>query len=135
MGDSSAPLGQSLWPSHTLSRSMHSCSVGHCHSPGGQRKGSVGQFCSSLMSKQSLSPSHCQLVGMHSLLLHWKWSGLQVTGGQELCSSDPSSQSGWASHSQTPGMQKPSLWHWNSSLWHMPGARVAGRIKDKENCQ
>lgn len=132
MGDSSAPLGQSLCPSHTLSRSMHSCSVGHCHWSDGQRNGGVGQFCSSLMSRQSLSPSHFQLVGMHSLLVHWKWLGLQVTGGQELCSSDPSSQSGWPSHSHSSGMQKPSFWHWNSSSWQRPGPRVAGGAAEIE---
>uniref|UniRef100_A0A8C4H0N3 Uncharacterized protein n=1 Tax=Dicentrarchus labrax TaxID=13489 RepID=A0A8C4H0N3_DICLA len=89
---------------------MHSWSVGHSHCPEGQLNGGVGQFCSSLMSRQSFSPSHNQLFGMHSLL---------------LCSSDPSSQSGWPSHSHSSGMQKPSVWHWNSSLWQRPGPRVA----------
>lgn len=132
-GDSSAPLGQSVWPSHTLSRSMHSWLVGQCHWPEGQLNGGVGQFCSSLMSRQSLLPSHNQSVGMHSLLAHWKLLVVQVTGGQELCSSDPSAQSGWPSHSHLSGMQKASLWHWNSSLWHRPGPRVAGGATDIKN--
>ena len=132
IGDSSAPLGQSLWPLHNLSRSIHTWSVGHCHCPDGQVKGGVGQFCSSLMSLQSFSPSHNQLIGMHILLGHWKKLDPHVTGGQELCSSDPSSQSGWPSHSHSSGMQKPSVWHWNSSSWQSPGPRVAGDARDNQ---
>lgn len=124
--DSSAPLGQSLWPLHTLSRSMHTWSVGHSHCSGRQLNGGVGQSASSLESRQSLSPSQTQLDGMHCLLGHWKYPDSQVMRGQVLCSSDPSSQSGCPSHSHSSGMQKPSLWHWNSSLWHKPGPLVAG---------
>lgn len=126
-GDSSAPFGQSRSPSHTLSSAMHTWSVGHSHWPEGQRKGGVGQSCSSLISRQSLSPSHTQDDGTQLLLAHWKEPGWHVRGGQPWCSSEPSSQSECPSHSQVPGMHWPSTWHWNSSSWHRPGPLVAVR--------
>lgn len=124
-GDSSAPLGQSLWPSHTWAFMMHTWSVGHNHWPDGQLNGGVGQFVSSLISLQSFSPSHTQFWDTQFPLAHWNCTELQVRGGQPLCSSEPSTQSGWPSHSHSFGMQNPSTWHWNSLSWHRPGPRVA----------
>lgn len=126
-GDSSAPLGQSGVLSHTVVRLMHRLWPGHCHCQLGQRKGGVGQSLSSLRSRQSLSPSQIQLRSTQLPLSQRKKDEGQVRGGQAWCSSLPSSQSGWLSHSQLDGMQLPSDWHWNSlSWWHIPGGLVAG---------
>lgn len=125
-GDSSAPLGQSGVLSHTVVRLMHRLWPGHCHCQLGQRKGGVGQSLSSLRSRQSLSPSQIQLRSTQLPLSQRKKEEGQVRGAQAWCSSLPSSQSGWPSHSQLDGRQLPSDWHWNSlSWWHMPGGLVA----------
>lgn len=125
-GDSSAPFGQSGVLSHTVVRLMHTLWPGHCHCQLGHLKGGVGQSRSSLMSLQSLSPSQIQLRNTQFPLSQRKRVEGQVRGGQAWCSSLPSAQSGWPSHSQVDGTQLPSDWHWNSlSWWHIPGGRVA----------
>lgn len=132
-GDSSAPLGQSARLSHTLLRFTHILWPGHCHCQLGHRKGWVGQSLSSLLSRQSLSPSQTQAWKMQFPLSQRKKEGGQVLGGHLWCSSEPSTQSGWPSHSQLAGIQLPSDWHWNSVWWHIPGGLVAGsHIKDAE---
>lgn len=126
-GDSSAPLGQSGVLSHTVVRLMQTLWPGHCHCQLGHWKGGEGQSLSSLMSLQSLSPSQSQLRSTQFPLSQRKKEEGQVRGGQAWCSSLPSWQSGWPSHSHIDGMQLPSDWHWNSlSWWHIPGGLVAG---------
>lgn len=112
---------------------MHTLWPGHCHCQLGQRKGGVGQSLSSLISLQSLSPSHVQPRNTQFPLSQRKNVEGQVRGGQAWCSSLPSSQSGWPSHSHVDGRHVPSDWHWNSlSWWHIPGGRVAERENQKE---
>lgn len=131
-GDSSAPLGQSGMLSHTRLRLTHTLWPGHCHCQLGQRKGGVGQSRSSLMSRQSLSPSQTQPRNTQLPLSQRNWEEVQVRGGHPWCSSEPSAQSACPSHSQAAGTQLPSDWHWNSvSWWHMPGGLVAKQDKEE----
>lgn len=132
-GDSSAPLGQLGVLSHTVVRLIQTLWPGHCHCQLGHRKGGVGQSLSSLMSLQSLSPSQIQLSKTQFPLSQRKREDGQVRGGQAWCSSLPSWQSGWPSHSHDDGIQLPSDWHWNSfSWWHIPGGLVAKTNQDTQ---
>lgn len=127
-GDSSAPLGQSAELSHTLLRFTQILWPGHCHCQLGQRKGWVGQSLSSLISLQSLSPSQIHARYTQLPLSQRKSDGGHVLGGHLWCSSEPSAQSTWPSHSQWSGIQLPSDWHWNSCWWHIPGGLVARTV-------
>ena len=100
-GPSSAPLGQSSFPSHIFPTGMHlSVIFGHCQCPLGHLNGDGPHAClwsSSEPSPQSSEPSQIHDLKMHFELLHLKWLLGHSISPHVEGSSLPSSQSGFPS--------------------------------------
>jgi len=100
-GSSSLPSLQSASPSQRQLSRMHLPLDLHLKSDSGQGR---SQFCSSLRSPQSSTPSQIVADGVQFVFLHWNVPALQCRGAQVAGSSEPSLQSFSPSHFQNQGM-------------------------------